>query len=141
MRTCDGSSDADEQALPLDALIPDRSSPSNTGSPSIWSNDRLALLGSLWVRVSVQSYSVNALEDRLHDPVAQPAHVRNGLIALRHGHPQRHRRSDDAWARSPCLNVAVAPVPRPSVGPPAASRDGRRELRRPWDLGTCGRRD
>ena len=48
-RTCEGSKEAEEQALPLDAYIPEKSRPSNIGYPSTSSNEMLTLFGSLFI--------------------------------------------------------------------------------------------
>ena len=44
--TCDGSSDAEEHALPLDAHTPPKSRPSSMGSPSTDSNEMFTLFAS-----------------------------------------------------------------------------------------------
>ena len=49
VKTCDGSSETEEQALPLEADIPARSSPSRMGSPSTSSKEKLALFDNLEV--------------------------------------------------------------------------------------------
>ena len=110
--TWDGSSDAEEHALPLDAHTPPKSRPSSMGSPSTDSNEMLTLFVKPLRWVAVQAHSADSLEDPRDDPVPKVSAVGVGRVPLAGGEPKCPPPSRRFLGRSRCRTGVGAPVRR-----------------------------
>ena len=94
--TCEGSTDPDEHAEPVEQAMPRRSMAMMKPSPSTKSNVRFAVLGTRCARIAVRGHAGNTRENSRFQPVAQGRHAAALFSQMSAGDFRRGAEADDS---------------------------------------------